>query len=126
MIRAASPWTFRPYVEPFINLRRPMLNRDVAHVPEAGAAACNPFRAAAFVCKTAILESHTGPMQVQCHKCEVIVAIGATKWFFDGGECRELRGTEAGEAGAYEKCPVLIEAVAKAKKNAATPRPPHR
>jgi hypothetical protein len=56
----------------------------------------------------------------------VIAAIGRTKWFFDGGECWELRGTEAGEAMAYEKCPVLIEAVANAEKNAAIPRPPRR
>jgi hypothetical protein len=62
-------------------------------------------------------------MQVQCPKCEVIVAIGSTKWFFDGGECEELRGTEAGEAKAYEKCPVLREAVSKAEKNATNPRP---
>ena len=51
-----------------------------------------------------------------CPKCKVIVAIGATKWFFDGGRCRELPGTEAGDAEAYEKCPVLIEAVSKAEK----------
>lgn len=57
-------------------------------------------------------------MQVPCPKCKVIVAIGATKWFFDGGECRELRGTDAGDAKEYEKCPVLIEAVSKARKNA--------
>ena len=61
---------------------------------------------------------HIDRMQVPCPKCKVIVAIGQTKWFFDGGECRELRGTEAGEAKAYENCPVLAEAVAQAKKNA--------
>lgn len=65
-------------------------------------------------------------MQVQCPKCKVIAAIGSTKWFLDGGECRELRGTEAGEAGAYEKCPVLIEAVANAEQNAAALRPLRR
>jgi hypothetical protein len=59
-------------------------------------------------------------MQVPCPKCKVIVAIGSTKWFFDGGECWELRGTVAGDAGEYEKCPVLIEAVSKAGKNATT------
>lgn len=64
---------------------------------------------------------HNQQMQVQCPKCKVIVAIGKTKWFFDGGECRELRGTEAGEAKAYEKCPVLIEAVGDAEKNASFP-----
>jgi len=57
-------------------------------------------------------------MQVSCPKCRVIVAIGQTQWFFDGGECMELRGTKAGEAKAYENCPVLAEAVARAKKNA--------
>jgi hypothetical protein len=62
-------------------------------------------------------------MQVQCPKCSVIVAIGSTKWFFDGGECRELRGTEAGDAKTYEKCPVLIEAVSKAGKNSTTSTP---
>ena len=56
-------------------------------------------------------------MQVQCPKCKVIAAIGITKWFFDGGECRELKGTEAGHAGAYEQCPTLSEAISKAKKN---------
>ena len=55
-----------------------------------------------------------------CPKCKVIVAIGSTRWFFDGGECRELRGTDAGGAKEYEKCPVLIEAVSKAGKNATT------
>jgi hypothetical protein len=57
-------------------------------------------------------------MQVPCPKCRVIVAIGATKWFFDGGECRELRGTAEGRAEQYEKCPALIEAVSKAAKTA--------
>jgi len=42
------------------------------------------------------------------------------KWFFDGGECRELRGTVAGDAKEYEKCSVLIEAVSTVRKNAAT------
>jgi hypothetical protein len=56
-------------------------------------------------------------MQVSCPKCKVIVAVGKTKWFFDGGECSQLRGTEAGEARAYENCPILVEAVAQAKKN---------
>ncbi|UFW43447.1 hypothetical protein [Bradyrhizobium sp. WSM471] len=50
----------------------------------------------------------------------MIVAVGHTRWFFDGGECRELRGTVAGDAKEYEKCSVLIEAVAKAGKNATT------
>jgi hypothetical protein len=50
----------------------------------------------------------------------VIVAIGSTKWFFDGGECCELRGTVAGNAKEYEKCPVLIEAVSQAGKNTTT------
>jgi hypothetical protein len=59
-------------------------------------------------------------MQVPCPKCSVIVAIGSSKWFFDGGECRELRGTVAGDAKEYEKCPILIEAVSKARKNAIT------
>lgn len=59
-------------------------------------------------------------MQVPCPKCKVIVAIGATKWFFDGRECGELRGTDAGDAKEYEKCQVLIEAVSKARKNATT------
>ncbi|OSI79828.1 hypothetical protein [Bradyrhizobium canariense] len=59
-------------------------------------------------------------MQVQCPKCKVIVAIGKAKWFFDGGECRELRGTVAGDAKEYENCSVLIEAVSTARKNAAT------
>jgi len=57
-------------------------------------------------------------MQVPCPKCKVIVAVGSTKWFFDGGECTELRGTPAGDAQEYEKCTVLIEAVSKAGKNA--------
>jgi hypothetical protein len=48
----------------------------------------------------------------------VIAAIGTTKWFFDGGECRELKGTEAGNAKAYEQCQALSEAVSKAQKNA--------
>jgi hypothetical protein len=59
-------------------------------------------------------------MQVQCPKCLVIATIGTTKWFFDGGECRELRGTEAGEAKAYEQCTALLEAVSKAEKNVVT------
>ncbi|MET4316284.1 hypothetical protein ABIC02_000023 [Bradyrhizobium sp. RT5a] len=59
-------------------------------------------------------------MQVHCPKCQVIVAIGRDKWFFDGGECRELRGTVAGDAKEYEKCPVLIEAVSTVRKNAAS------
>ncbi|MBM7483915.1 MULTISPECIES: hypothetical protein [Bradyrhizobium] len=49
----------------------------------------------------------------------MIVAIGKAKWFFDGGECRELRGTVAGDAKEYEKCS-LIEAVSTVRKNAAT------
>ncbi len=57
-------------------------------------------------------------MQVKCPKCRVIAAIGTTKWFFDGGECRELKGTEAGNAKAYEHCQTLSEAVSKAKNNA--------
>jgi hypothetical protein len=57
-------------------------------------------------------------MQVPCPKCKVIVAVGRTRWFFDGGECRALRGTAAGDAQEYEKCPVLIEAVSKTGKNA--------
>ncbi len=57
-------------------------------------------------------------MQLRCPKCKVIVAIGTTKWFFDGGECWELRGTAAGNAKEYATCPVLIEAVSKAGKDA--------
>ena len=53
-------------------------------------------------------------MQVKCPKCKVIVTVGTTKWFFDGGECQEPQGTAAADAGAYEKCPVLIEAMSKA------------
>ena len=64
-------------------------------------------------------------MQVQCPKCSVIVAIGATKWFFDGGECIELRGTQAGDAKDYKQCQALSEAVSKAEKNIVT-RPPQR
>ena len=56
-------------------------------------------------------------MQIQCPKCSVIVAIGTTRWFFDGDECMELRGTEAGDAKAYEQCQTLCEAVSKAEKN---------
>ena len=62
-------------------------------------------------------------MQVTCPKCSVIAAIGTTKWFFDGGECIELRGTEAGDAKAYEQCPVLFEAISEAEKNALTKAP---
>ena len=40
--------------------------------------------------------------------CKVIVAIGLDQVVL--GECRELRGTVAGDAKEYEKCPVLIEA----------------
>jgi hypothetical protein len=50
-------------------------------------------------------------MQVPCPICKVIVAIGTSSWFFDGGECRELRGTVAGDAKEYEKCPVLRSGV---------------
>ncbi|MCK1519525.1 hypothetical protein [Bradyrhizobium sp. 17] len=50
----------------------------------------------------------------------MIVTIGKAKWFFDGGECRELRGTVAGDAKEYEECPVLIEAVSTVRNNAAT------
>jgi hypothetical protein len=57
-------------------------------------------------------------MQVPCPKCKVIVAVARTRWFFDGGECRALRGTAAGDAQEYEKCPVLIEAVSKTGKKA--------
>ena len=60
---------------------------------------------------------HIGGMQIQCPKCKVIVAVGSTKWFFDGGECEELKGTEAGDAKAYEKCPTLRGAVSEAEKN---------
>ena len=66
-----------------------------------------------------------GIPRCKCNAPNVIVAIGSTKWFFDGGECRELRGTEAGNAKAYENCSVLIEAVAKAEKNVIN-RPPSR
>ncbi|WP_377831407.1 hypothetical protein ACFKHW_39015 (plasmid) [Bradyrhizobium lupini] len=38
----------------------------------------------------------------------MIVAIGLDQVVL--GECRELRGTVAGDAKEYEKCPVLIEA----------------
>jgi hypothetical protein len=62
-------------------------------------------------------------MQVKCPKCSVIAAIGTTKWFFDGGECRELRGTEAGVAQAYKQCPALYEAVIEAEKNVLTKAP---
>ncbi len=62
-------------------------------------------------------------MQVQCPKCKVIAAIGTTKWFFDGGECRELMGTAAGDARAYEQCTVLSEAISKAEKNVVTKAP---
>jgi hypothetical protein len=62
-------------------------------------------------------------MQIQCPKCKVIAAIGYTKWFFDGGECEELKGTEAGDAKAYEKCPILRGAVSEAKKNGITKTP---
>ena len=62
-------------------------------------------------------------MQVQCPKCGVIAAIGTTKWFFDGGECMELRDTEAGAAKAYEQCQTLSEAVSKAEKNVLTKVP---
>ena len=55
-------------------------------------------------------------MQIQCPKCRVIAAVGTTKWFFDGGTCRELAGTAAGDAGEYEKCPVLTKAVSEALK----------
>jgi hypothetical protein len=65
------------------------------------------------------MPAHIGHMQVRCPKCRVIATIGTTKWFFDGGECKELKGTEAGEAKAYEQCQALSEAVSKAKKNAA-------
>lgn len=54
-------------------------------------------------------------MQVQCPNCPVIATLGTTKWFFDGGECRELKGIELDQA--LEKCPFLSEAVSKAKKN---------
>jgi hypothetical protein len=63
-------------------------------------------------------------MQVKCPKCSVIAAIGTTKWFFDGGECRDLRGTEAGDAKAYEQCPALYAAVIEAEKNVLTKAPP--
>jgi hypothetical protein len=62
------------------------------------------------------IRAHIGGMQIQCPKCTVIVAIGSTKWFFDGGECEELKGTEAGAAKAYEKCPTLRGAVSEAEK----------
>ncbi len=62
-------------------------------------------------------------MQVKCPKCTTIVAVGTAKWFFDGGECEELRGTEAGNAKAYEQCPILVEAISKARKNVIKPRP---
>jgi len=64
-------------------------------------------------------------MQVQCPKCSVIVAIGTTKWFFDGGECIELRGTRAGDAKDYKQCQALSEAISKAGKNIVT-KPPQR
>ena len=56
-------------------------------------------------------------MQVQCPKCAVIAAIGTTKWFFDGGDCIELSGTQAGDAKDYRECQTLAEAIAKAEKN---------
>jgi hypothetical protein len=62
-------------------------------------------------------------MQIQCPKCTVIVAIGSTKWFFDGGECEELKGTEAGDAKAYEKCPTLRGAISEVEKNGITKTP---
>lgn len=52
-------------------------------------------------------------MQVQCPKCPVVAAVGTTKWFFDGGTCRELYGTAAADAGDYQKCTVLAKAVAE-------------
>jgi hypothetical protein len=64
-----------------------------------------------------------GGMQIQCPKCTVIAAIGTTKWFFDGGDCRELQGTEAGDAKAYERCQVLREAIFQAEKNVFTKAP---
>lgn len=48
-------------------------------------------------------------MQVRCLKRKVIVDIGSTKWFFDGG----LRRTLAGDTREYERRSVLIEAVCK-------------
>jgi hypothetical protein len=59
-------------------------------------------------------------MQVQCSKCGVIATLGTTKWFFDGGECRELKGTGASDAKAYEQCGALSESISKAQKNVAT------
>ena len=82
------------------------------------------FRRSNRVEKWDILE-HTGRMQVQCPKCEVIAAIGTTKWFFDGGECMELRGTQAGDAKDYRQCQTLAEAIDKAEKNLVT-RPPQK
>jgi hypothetical protein len=57
---------------------------------------------------------HICGMQVQCPKCRVIAAVGATKWFFDGGTCLELDGTAAGDAGDYQRCNVLAKAVEEA------------
>jgi hypothetical protein len=37
-------------------------------------------------------------MQVPCPKYKLIVIIGKADWFFDGGECSELRGTVAANA----------------------------
>jgi hypothetical protein len=62
-------------------------------------------------------------MQVQCSKCHVIATLGTTKWFFDGGECRDMKGTEAGDAKAYEQCGAQSESIAKAKKNVVTREP---
>jgi hypothetical protein len=72
---------------------------------------------------TCRFRAHIGLMQIQCPKCSVIVAIGTTRWFFDGGECMELRGTEAGGTKAYEQCQTLCEAVSKAEKNVVTKAP---
>jgi len=53
-------------------------------------------------------------MQVQCPNCRVIAAIGATKWFIDGGSCPEFARTDLGEAEDYKRCHVLAKAVEEA------------
>jgi len=62
-------------------------------------------------------------MQVQCPICLIIATRGTTKWFFDGGECRQLRGVEPGDAKAYERCEALSEAISKAARNVVTKAP---
>ena len=52
-------------------------------------------------------------MQVRCPKCSVIATQGTTKWFFDGGDCRDLAGTKWGEAKEYQWCPTLSDVTPK-------------